>query len=115
MSAARRKWSSWTTTGALFAAALTVMPPIAEAATESAVGSSGDSTRVRPARMVHEILTSEIGVRRPTGLTYDPDRRALLLTGDLAKGGSEVVAVGPAQKPRGREVRRPQDHRVTAA
>ncbi len=115
MSAARRKWSSWTTTGALFAAALTVMPPIAEAATQSAVGSSADSTRVRPARTVHEILTSEVGVRRPTGLTYDPDRRTLLLTGDLPKGGSEVVAVTPAEKPRGREVRRALDDGVTAA
>jgi hypothetical protein len=115
MSAARRKWSSLTTTGALFAAALTVMPPLAEAATESAAGSSGDATRVRPARLVHEILTSEIGVRRPTGLTYDPDRRALLLTGDLPKGGSEVVAVTPAEKPRGREVRRALDDGVTAA
>ena len=115
MSAARRKWSSWTTTGALFAAALTVMPPIAEAATQSAAGSSADSTRVRPARTVHEILTSEVGVRRPTGLTYDPDRRTLLLTGDLPKGGSEVVAVTPAEKPRGREVRRALDDGVTAA
>src|SRR6185312_7542304 len=115
MSAARRKWSSWTTTGALFAAALTVMPPIAEAATQSAAGSSADSTRVRPARTVHEILTSEVGVRRPTGLTYDPDRRTLLLTGDLPKGGSEVVAVTPAEKPRGREVRRALDDGVAAA
>ena len=115
MSAARRKWSSWTTTGALFAAALTVLPHVAEAATESTAGSSGDSTRVRPARTVHEILTSEIGVRRPTGLTYDPDRRTLLLTGALPKGGSEVVAVTPAEKPRGREVRRALDDGVTAA
>src|SRR6476659_6175553 len=95
MSAARRKWSAWTTTGALFAAALTLTPPIAEAASESPLASSGDSTRVRPARVVHEILTSEIGVRRPTGLTYDPDRQTLLLTRDLPKGGSEVVAVTP--------------------
>ena len=115
MSAARRKWSAWTTTGALFAAALTLTPPIAEAASESPLASSGDSTRVRPARVVHEILTSEIGVRRPTGLTYDPDRQTLLLTRDLPKGGSEVVAVTPAEKPRGREVRRALDDGVAAA
>src|SRR4051794_14647694 len=115
MSAARRKWSSWTTTGALVAATLTVLPHAAEAALESTPGSSGDSTRVRPARTVHEILTSEFGVNRPTGLTYDPDRRTLLLTGDLPQGGSEIVAVTPTEKPRGRQVNRALDDGGTAA
>jgi len=70
---------------------------------------------MRPARTVHEIPTTEVGVRRPTGLTYDPAQGTLLVTGALPKGGSEVVAVTPAEKPRGREVRRALGDGVTAA
>lgn len=114
MSAARRKWSALTTTGALVAA-LSVLPQLAEAATQSANVGSGGPTRMRPARTVHEIPTTEIGVRRPTGLTYDPAQGTLLVTGALPKGGSEVVAVTPAEKPRGREVRRALGDGVTAA
>ncbi len=114
MSAARRKWSALTTTGALVAA-LSVLPQLAEAATQSANVGSGDPTRMRPARTVHEIPTTEVGVRRPTGLTYDPAQGTLLVTGALPKGGSEVVAVTPAEKPRGREVRRALGDGVTAA
>jgi len=113
MSAARRKWSAVTTTGALVAA-LAVLPQLAEAATQSSTA-SGDSTRVRPAKTVHEIATTEVGVRRPSGLTYDPAQGTLLVTGDLPQGGSEVVAVTPTEKPRGREVRRALDDGVTAA
>ena len=114
MSAARRKWSAVTTTGALVAA-LAVLPQLAEAATQSTNVGQGDSTRMRPARTVHEIPTTEVGVRRPTGLTYDPAQGTLLVTGALPKGGSEVVAVTPAEKPRGREVRRALGDGVTAA
>ena len=114
MSAARRKWSSWTTTGALVAA-LAVLPQLAEAATQATSQPSDSSTRVRPARTVHEIYTSEVGVRRPSGLTYDPAQGTLLVTGDLPKGGSEVVAVTPTEKPRGRQVRRALADGVTAA
>jgi hypothetical protein len=114
MSAARRKWSAVTTTGALVAT-LAVLPQLAEAATQSTNVGPGDSTRMRPARTVHEIPTTEVGVRRPTGLTYDPAQGTLLVTGALPKGGSEVVAVTPAEKPRGREVRRALGDGVTAA
>ena len=114
MSAARRKWSAVTTTGALVAA-LAVLPQLAEAATQSTNVGQGDSTRMRPARTVHEIPTTEVGVRRPTGLTYDPAQGTLLVTGALPKGGSEVVAVTPAEKQRGREVRRALGDGVTAA
>lgn len=114
MSAVGRKWSAVTTTGALLAA-LVVLPQLAEAATQSANVGSGDATRMRPARTVHEIPTTEIGVRRPTGLSYDPAQGTLLVTGALPKGGSEVVAVTPAEQPRGREVRRTLGDGVTAA
>jgi hypothetical protein len=85
--------------GGLVVAALTVLQPGVDAAP---VGkAAGDGERLPAARTTHEIYTSEVGVRRPTGLSWNPDRQTLMVTGARAAGGSKVVAVTPGEKVRG--------------
>jgi hypothetical protein len=50
------------------------------------------------------ILTSEFGVRRPTGVTWDAARKTLLVTGAVPAGGSKIVGVTPDERRRGQDL-----------
>ncbi|MGH3384862.1 MAG: PKD domain-containing protein [Nocardioidaceae bacterium] len=68
-----------------------------------------------PAREVRSIYTDEFGVSRPSGVTYDPDRKALLVTGAKKGADSALIAVTPDDTRLGSAVLRGLEDGGTAA
>jgi hypothetical protein len=63
---------------------------------------SGDAhraaSRTGPAHEIRSVYTSELGVARPTGVSWDAQRKALVVTGAAAGGGVKSVSVTPGER-----------------
>jgi len=86
-------------------ALMAVVAATAPSGAASSAPPARPSTTDLPARELRSIYTSEFGVDRPTGVTYKPGTRALLVAGPRAAGGSKLVELTPTEDRLGTLVR----------
>lgn len=70
----------------------------------SAPGAGDASEPGAPARVVREIETHELGLARPTGLTWDAERKLFVVAGRPGPDGTAVAALTSTEQRRGRQL-----------
>lgn len=86
-------------------ALVTAWPGALTGASASAPSTGKDDAGSRaPARMVREIETEALGLNRPTGLTWDAERRLFVVAGRAGTDGTAVTSLMSTEQRRGKKV-----------
>jgi len=77
---------------------LALVAPLLALTHAAAGGAHRTSARTGSAYEVRSLYTDEFGVARPAGVSWDPGRRALVVTAAVAGGGVREVSVTPGER-----------------